>query len=530
LDKNAAIKFFKPLQEYWEKLEKKRKILYLSIIGVMLAVIIILVLMLNRTTYSVLYSNLSSQEAGEVMAQLEEMEVNAKAKGVGTILVPADQEDSLRMKLSAQGYPQSGLNYDMFEKSTGFGKTDYEKQKYMQFQLQERLQGAIKTLDNVDDAIVTLYIPETSAFVLKKDKENASATAILTLAKGKDFTKENAKSVIGLISKSVPGLMEDQVFLIDNLGNTLNSLDTNQTELAGTQLELENEMSRKYKEKIEEMLVPVLGERKFVVAVRAELDFDKKTTEAITYEPVEGSSDGIPVSVNEAKEKAEGTGTAGNVGMDANGGAPEYPVVNNDGGTYENTEKTVNYEVNETKDLIQKSEGTLKDLSVSIILDNQDLQAGATDKVRNLVAGAAGIVPERVVVESMNFSGEATAMDTLVENANNTNEYIRRQALLRNAVIFGIIALVILGIIFAIVAMRNKKRKEEEEQRRQEEEQRRREEMARMGKAIGDFEDDETALEQNKSKERVFIEKSVSQNPEFVVQLLRNWLDEYGGR
>lgn len=523
MDNNATMKFFKPLKEYWDKMEKKRRITSIVIAAVALLLIIILVLLLNRTEYAVLYSGLSSQEAGEILVRLEEMEVDAKAQGTGTILVPEAQEDSLRMQLSSEGYPQSGLNYDLFEQSTGFGTTDYEKQKYMQFQLQERLQGAIKTLDNVEDAIVNLYIPESSSFVLKSDKEAASASVILTLKSGVEFTKEQAKSVAGLIAKSVPGLTEDQVFLIDSKGNTLNKLDSTQAELAGTQLQLENEMSQEYKEKIENMLAPVLGETKFVVAVRAELDFDKRTTESTIFEPVEGSSDGIPVSISESKEKATGADTAGNVGMDANGGAPEYPVVNTETGTYENTQKTVNYEINQTKDLVQKSEGTIKDLSVSVILDNQDLQAGAADKVRALVAGAIGIPEERVVVENMNFSGEPTAIESMMAEAQSTNEYVRKQAFLRNAVIFGIIALIILVAIFMLVSWRNKKRREEEERLLLLEAERRAAEEAKFGDAIGDGE----TFEEKKSDKRRFIENNIAQNPEFVVQLLRNWLDEY---
>ncbi|MCH5184807.1 MAG: flagellar M-ring protein FliF [Oscillospiraceae bacterium] len=526
MDNNATMKFFKPLKEYWDKLEKNRKILYLSVGGGLLVLIIILVLLMNRTEYAVLYSGLSSQEAGEIMTRLNDLEVPAKARGTGTILVPEKVEDALRMQLSAEGYPKSGLNYDMFEKSTGFGTTDYEKQKYMQFQIQERLQGTIKTLDNVEDAIVNLYIPERSSFVLKSDMESASASVILRIKSGMELTSAQAKNITGLVAKSVPGLSEDDIFITDTMGNTLNKTDSNQAELAGTQLQLEDEMSKSYKEKIENMLAPVLGETKFVVAVRAELDFDKRTTESTVYEPVEGSSDGIPVSINESKEKAQGAETAGNVGMDANGGAPEYPVVNGGGGNYERSDKTVNYDVNTTKNLIQKSEGTLENLSVSVILDNQDLQAGAADKVRTLVAGAVGMPAERVVVESMNFSGEATAAEMMLEEARNTNEYIRRQMFIRNAVIFGIIALVILAVILVAVALYNKKKREEEEERLRLEAERRAEEEKRIGMAIGAGEDGEEFSEK-KSDKRMFIENNISKNPEFVVQLLRNWLDEY---
>lgn len=525
MDNNAAMKFFKPLQEYWEKQDKKRKILHCVIGGAALILIIVLVLLLNRTNYAVLFTGLSSQEAGEIMARLDELEVDAKAKGTGTILVPEKQKDSLYMQLASEGYPQSGLNYEMFEKSTGFGTTDYEKQQYMQFQTQERLQGAIKSLDNVEEAIVTLYIPDSSAFVLKSDKESATASVILRIKRGMELTGVQAKNIISLVSRSVPGLDEDHIFIIDNMGNSLNKNDSTQTELAGTQLQLEEEMSRQYKEKIEEMLKPVLGETKFVVAVRAELDFDKRTTESVVYEPVEGSSDGIPVSINEAKEKAQGAESAGVVGMDANGGAPEYPVVNGSGGSYEKTDKTINYDVNTRRDLIQKSEGTLSDLSVSVILDNQDLQTGAADKVRTLVAGAVGMNAERVVVESMDFSGELSAADRMLNDTLDTNAYIRRQAFLRNAVIFGFIALVILAVILALAAWRRKKRREEEEEMLRLEAERRAADEARMGAAIGSMEG-EDPFEERKSDGRKFIEEHINKNPEFVAQLLRNWFED----
>ncbi len=527
MDNNAAMKFFKPLKDYWDKLEKKRKITYAAIAAAVLLLIIILVLLLNRTQYTVLYSSLSSQEAGQIMTRLNELEVDARARGTGTILVPEKQEAALRMQLSSEGYPQSGLNYDIFEKSTGFGTTDYEKQQYMQFQTQERLQGSLKTLDNVEEATVTLYIPDSSAFVLRSDKESATAAVILRLKNGASFTDAQIKSIINLVARSVPGLTEENIHITDTQGNPLNKNDSNQAEIAGTQLQLENEMSEKYKEKIEEMLAPVLGQTKFVVAVRAELDFDKRTTESIVYDPVDGSSDGIPVSVNEQKEKATGAQSAGNVGMDANGGAPEYPTVNGDGGTYESTNKTVNYEVNQTKDIIQRSEGGLNNLSVSVVLDNQDLQTGAEDKVRTLVAGAIGMPVENVTVETMDFSGEASIMDNILTNAEATNDYIRRQAFIRNAVLFGIIALVILAVILVIVAVRNKKKKEELERQLLLEAEKRAEEEAKMQQALESADEAGEVLTEKKSDKRKLIETNVAQNPEFVAQLLRSWLDEY---
>lgn len=522
MDKNSAVKFFKPLKDYWDNLEKQKRITYGIIAGVALLIIIVLVLLLNNTKYVVLYSGLEAQEAGEVFNLLEEQNVDVKTRGTGTILVPEKEADTLRMQLSAQGYPESGLNYDMFKNSTGFGTTDYEKQKYMQFQLQERLQTSIKSLANIDDAIVTLNIPESSAFVLKKDKMDASASVILKIRNNVGLSKGQVKGITGLVAKSVPGLTEEQVLVIDSEGNTLNTLDTNQTELAGTQLELEESVSKKYKEQIENMLEPVFGAGKVIAGVRVSLNFDKQTTESTTVEPVDGSTNGIPVSVNETSETATGSDTAGNVGMDANGGAPSYPETNVGSGTYEKTDKTVNYEISQIKNLVQKAEGNISDISVSIILDSADLQAGADEKVRNIVAGATGIAPEAVVVQTMDFSGATTSdgIQALFDGQQAANSYKQKQMWLISAVILGIIVIVLLIIVLS--AMRAKKKREQrkyetlmteiaQQKAKQEEE---------PEEELGEF-------TMKKSEQRKLIENSIDSNPEFVVQLLRNWLDDY---
>ena len=122
------------------------------------------------------------------------------------------------------------------------------------------------------------------------------------------------------------------------------------------------------------MLEPVFGKGNVIAGVRVALDFDKRTTETTTYNPVEGRSDGIPVSIQETKENASGGQEAGVPGQDPNGGAPAYPEINSGTGNYERSEKTVNYEINQIKDMIQKADGNIKDISVSVILNSADIQ------------------------------------------------------------------------------------------------------------------------------------------------------------
>ena len=516
---NSVEKFFKPIKDYWDKLEKKKRYTYIISAAVILVVIIAAVLLLNRTEYSVLYSGLEASEAGEIMTKLTELGINAKAEGTGTILVPKEKETTLRMELASQGYPNTGLNYDLFKSGTGFGTTDYEKQKYMQFQLQDRLQNSIKSLEAIDDAIVTLHIPDSTAYVLKSDKQSASASVILRIKNGMSLSKGQVTGIVGLVAKSVPGLEEDQVLIVDGNGNVLSRSGSAEADVASNQLDMETKVSDEYKKEINSMLEPVFGIGKVITGVRVSLDFDKKTTESVTYEPVAGTTEGIPVSKNESKEVATNSQIAGAAGLDANGGTVQYPENNAvNGGEYKKTDKTVNYEINSVKELLQKSEGSISDISVSVILDNENLQEGAEEKVKQIVAGATGINPEKVVVQTMAFDSRSEIENVFESNAAASRD-LEKKNTVRNMIIYAALALIICLIIFIIIRINSKKRA--------------RQELEATFESVGlmteeEDVDEDLVFSEKKTDKRRLIEKNIAENPEFIVQLLRNWLDEDG--
>ena len=265
---------------------------------------------------------------------LKEQNVGVDTRGEGTILVPKKELDSIRMMLASEGYPKSTLNYDVFQNSTGFGTTDFEKQKYMQFQIQERLQNSIKTLEVVEDAIVTIHIPDNNIYVLQKDKQNASASVILKLKDRDGLSRQQIKGIQGLIAKSVPGLTEENIFMIDSMGNSLKTNAGGETEVAGTKLDLENSVSERLRQQVLSLLEPVFGYGNVTAAVRVVLDFDKQTTESVTYAPVGDNDEGIAISSSYESEESVSAGSSGNVGQDPNGGAPQYMQQGESGNEY----------------------------------------------------------------------------------------------------------------------------------------------------------------------------------------------------
>ncbi len=510
-------KIWKPLNTYWEGTDKKRRTTIIILVAVMAVAIIVASVLLNRKQYVILYKDMESQEAGEVLTKLEEMQVDAKPEGGNTILVPKEQADSLRMQLSAEGYPKSGLNYDLFQNSINFGATDFEKQKYLQFQLQDRLQNSIKTLDVVENAIVTLNIPDNSSFVLKEDKQKASASVILKIKGKESLSQEQIKGIEGLVSKSIPGLNAEEVFIIDSMGRSLKSRGDTQAEIAVEQLELEDAMSSKLKNQVESLLEPVFGVGKISAGVRVSLDFDIKTTESLKFDPITDEKSGIAVSESIESEELNNGKKSGNVGLNANGGAPQYAETNDNDGRYIKENKTTNYEVDQLRETIKKAEGTIKDISVSVLLDDNNLPSNADTKVKEIVAGALGVDKEKIVVQKMAFNAqkEITKLFESAQKAEEVNE--QRQKNIYQAAIYGVSALILAAVVILIIRRVRKKGKEEIT------------DMAIFDNIPQNEKDNEFGLEIKRSDKRAVIENSVKKNPELVALLLRNWLREDAG-
>ena len=98
---------------------------------------------LNTRPYEVLFSELSSEEASEIIGKLQEDGISYKYQEDGTILVPAEQEEALKAQLVYEGYPNSGFTYDLFTENVSLTSTESEKAHYQLLNLQERMGATI---------------------------------------------------------------------------------------------------------------------------------------------------------------------------------------------------------------------------------------------------------------------------------------------------------------------------------------------------------------------------------------------------
>jgi len=527
MDKNILSNISKPLTEFWSNKSKadRKKLIIIAII--ILALLVTSTLLLTRKTYAQLYTNLESQDAGEIMVKLEELKVDAKTEGSNTILVPEQDVDRLRMELAAQGFPKSGYDLSIIEKGSGFGATESDKQVYRQYQLQLNLESAIKTMENIEDAKVIFTIPDESLYVISSDKQSATAAVLLTLSDNAEISSKNVKAIAELVQKSVPGLKMEDISIVDSKMNILSTNSSTENLDVNDKFEYKTKLQQSLSKQILSLLQPVFGIGNVLSEVSVSLDFSDRSTESVKYEPVVNGDSGIIVSIDKIREQTTNGASGGATGVDANGAATTYPVVGTDNSVYVNNSETVNYEINTIKESVVSEKGKITDMTVSVLIDSLGTDQDYSDNIKTLVAATVGIDSAKVVVQRMPFTSRSKTAETMAKQQVIEADSIKSNQnwnYIKLATIAGVVLVLVISVLRLLFKKNAPAYSEAEAQQN-------------IGRQVDFAADEELDLGEfsldnkkpNKNpivKQKEEIENFVETDPETVANLLRNWISD----
>lgn len=522
----------------WVGLNKAAQISIIAVISVLLVLIIFLLVSASKVEYEVLLTGLSPQDASDATVVLGDLGItDYYVEGVSsvTIYVPAGTRASTLLQMQGEGYPASSSDlYNLYlDNAMGMGSTDQDKRVIEAYGLEQRTAYLIKQMDKVKDATVVINLAEQSQFALSERNKPASASVVLTLESGEGLTPEEAESVRRIVMTAVPGLLAENCTISDTAMRTYDVNDGTATGAVYTadQITLQLEHQQLIEEQVHNFLDPVFGTGNVVVTASVELDFDKKSSQSVTYAPP-GDADnmGIIVSLQQAAERAGVAEMAeGVAGFDANGAAPFYPEdLTGDTAPVYNYSQQLNAEVNEVREQIEEAQGKVTRLSVSIMIDADEGLDEELENIRALVANGLGVSTDYISIMRRSFQINEQYEAMLEEQAQAEQlaaeeEAADRERLILLAIIIAV-AVVVLVVVLILLNAR-KKRKEMEAQLAALEEERALEaqkalEEAAAREMIGELEDSASA-----GRLRT-IQDLAKENPEMIAQMLRNWLTD----
>lgn len=490
------------IDNFWNKFDKKQKIQIGIIALLLIGSIALLLYILNRPNYEVLYSGLSTKDAGTVVDKLKnELKIPYKIEGDGsTILVPAQYKDEARMQLATEGIPQDGFSFsDAMNNS--LATTDQERrEKYIYF-VQNEIQNTLKTIDGVQDAKVNIVVPDQSNFVLSNSDNSSTAAVMLQLKPGVTLTNQQINGITNFVSKSVQGLSPDKVTIIDGNGRVLVAQNDSSLDGASSQYALQMKVQNDLQNNIQSLLEQVFGPGNVIVRASVNLNFDKQVQDKVEWQPVIDNN-GIIRSTQTIKEIANGSSNGAPAGTATNNppGSTTYTTQNNGNSSYSKTDTTINYEINQIKTTLTSAQGKIQNISLSVVVNNSNLTPAMKQQLTDLVSNAAGGKNVSVSVMGIKFNNDL--LNQMKNNGKQSFPYVW-------LIVLGALALA--GGVFYAMKKRSKLAVP----------------SAKLEEAISmvePLEDIEVHDERDEKKKQ--IEKFIKQKPDIVAQLIRTWLNE----
>jgi len=371
---------------------------------------------ITETPKTILYSGLESRDAAAVTAKLDSLTVKYEIKG-DSILVPTDRVNDLRMKMAQDNLPAAGVGYEIFDKSDAFGTTAFVQNINQLRALEGELARSIQTIEGIQSARVHLVIPERQVFA----REEQSPSASVVLKTRIKLDRGQVGAIQHLVAAAVASLSSQRVAVIDDAGTLLAGGDGRADGIAtaADQDRQTGDYEERVRGRIESLVSSVVGAGHVRAQVTAEMKFDHISTTEERYDPeskVVRSNQTVERNTSDSNASGGGAVSVANAlpggGQAAGGGGDNGKSVSG------STEETTNYEINKTVTTSNNDSGSLKRLSVAVVVDSDGAKArSAADmtQIEALVKSAMGFDPARgdqMKVTNMAFAkldaGDAT--------------------------------------------------------------------------------------------------------------------------
>lgn len=335
------------------------------------------VLWSQTPNFSPLYGNLGQKDAAEVVAALEQVGAEFRIdESTGMVLVPSGKLQEIRMQLASQGLPHStGVGFEVLNQDTGFGTSRMVEQARYHHALESELARTISTLTNVETARVHLALPKQSVFVRKR--KEPSASVVLKLFNGRSLEQPQVDAIVHLVAASVPELQAGKVTVVDHKGRLLSQREADRNmKLSATQFDYTQKIEAHYRDRVLELLAPILGADSVQAQVTADIDFTVTEQTQERYNP-----DQPALRSEQVNEQASRVGAVQGVPgaltnqPPAAGAAPEQ--ANGEAGDTTDAlplnttrQATRNFELDRVVSHTRQSPASIRRLSVAVVVDD----------------------------------------------------------------------------------------------------------------------------------------------------------------
>ncbi|MEK7246150.1 MAG: flagellar basal-body MS-ring/collar protein FliF, partial [Pseudomonadota bacterium] len=297
--------------------------------------------------------------------------------------------------------------------------------------MEGEMSRTVQTISGVRMARVHLVLPRRELF--SRDPQKPSASVVLQMQGSRRLDTEQIGAIQHLVAAAVPGLLPSRISIVDDKGSLLArgfEDDSSPTAIAAKVEQRRRAFELQLGRTVEELLERTVGPGKVRAEVSADMDYDRITTQEERYDP-----DGQVVrSTQTISQSANSRDAQGEQAVTVAGSLPDAGATGAEGQSSQTadnrSEETVNYEISKKTVNHVKEAGTIRRLSIAVLVDGLYAQPRGGDKavysprpkdeldmMAALVRGAIGYNEnrgDRVEMISMQFA-DLSAVEAPIE-------------------------------------------------------------------------------------------------------------------
>lgn len=346
----------------FNKLSMQQRLMIAGIAVVTFVLLGFIFFIFNEPTYSTLYSNLSQEDASQVVNYLSAEKIPYKIIGNGTtITVPKDKIYKVRLDLASKGVPSSGVvGYEIFDHNT-MGMSEFMQKINYKRALEGELSRTITEQDGIKSARVHIVIPTKSIF--KDEEKKPTASVILKLTSRNTPSRSSITAIENLVAGSVEGLTPENVTIVDTRGQML-SKPVDQDPLASSgskQYEVKTNIEKYLTQKAQRILNKIVGYGNSNIQVNVDLNFKQVEKTMESYDPES------QVVVSEQTSKSQSNG-----------------VTTRDSSALVSENTTTNYEISKTIEKMIDGAGNIKRITLAAVINGVPKEVKNGSKVETV--------------------------------------------------------------------------------------------------------------------------------------------------
>lgn len=336
-----------------------------------IAIAIFIVIWAQEPDYRPL-ATMETQDLIETLDFLDQNYPDYRLEG-NTVFVLEQEYKKVKLAMTRQGLSQqSSEGTEIIMQDMGFGVSQRVEKERLKHAREQQIARTIEEINGVSRAKVLLAMPKENVFARREKK--ASATVVLTSTKGSVLSGEEVDSIVDIVASAVQGMEPERVTVTDSNGRLLNSGSQNSSaSRSRKEYELEKKRESEYLEKIDSILIPVLGLGNYTAQADVTMDFTTVEQTQRRYNPdlpavrsemiveensVGGAMGGIPGALTNQPPLES------NIPERTNGSNTQQAMPGRN-----HKEETRNYELDTTVSHTKQQTGMIRRLTVSVAVD-----------------------------------------------------------------------------------------------------------------------------------------------------------------